>query len=44
MDLNINNYNLDDLLHVFKLKPNFTQEEFKEAKKLEQQMKQNDSK
>jgi hypothetical protein len=34
MDLDLENYSLDDLLRVFKLKKSFTHEEFKEARKI----------
>lgn len=34
MDLNLDNYSLDDLLRLFKLRSNFTTEEFKEAKRI----------
>mgnify|MGYP001274810192 CR=1 FL=1 len=34
LDLNIQNYNLNDLLNLFKLKNNFTEEDLKNAKKI----------
>lgn len=34
MDLNLDNYSLDDLLRLFKLRSNFTTEEFKQAKRI----------
>ena len=34
LDLNIQNYNLNDLLNLFKLNTNFTEEELKNAKKI----------
>lgn len=34
LDLNIENYNLNDLLNLFKLKNNFTEEDLKNAKKI----------
>ena len=34
LDLNINNYNLDELLGLFKLKRNFTSEQLKNAKRI----------
>lgn len=34
MDLNLDHYNLDDLLALFKLRANFTPEEFKAAKRI----------
>jgi len=34
MDLNVDNYSLDDLLALFKLGPHFTPEEFKAAKQI----------
>jgi hypothetical protein len=34
MDLNINNYNLDDILKLFNLKHDFGEEEMKYAKRI----------
>ena len=34
LDLNIQNYNLNDLLNLFKLNTNFTEEDLKNAKKI----------
>ena len=34
LDLNIENYNLNDILNLFKLKNNFTEEDLKNAKKI----------
>ena len=34
LDLNIQNYSLNDLLNLFKLKANFTEEDLKNAKKI----------
>lgn len=33
MDLNINNYDLDDILNLFKMPKNFDEEDIKRAKK-----------
>jgi len=34
MDLNIENYDLDDILNLFKIPKNFTEEDLKSAKKI----------
>ncbi len=34
IDLDLNNYNLEDILHLFKIPTNFTEEDIKRSKKI----------